>query len=166
MEFNFFFSQNSFHSYFWGKFGPKIWSSSDWLKFGTEVDYHILILILMFIFSKFCYSYFLWKNLVPQNQEFAKLNKIGSGVHCISLFWLWRLFFQNLFHHFFFFGKFGPKMWNLTEMFFKFLQIDWNVEFWCLFFQNFTNIFGLIWSHKLTFSILTEIWCSIALLYA
>ena len=35
------------------KFNPKNWSSSNWLKFGTEVDCYMLISIFMLIFSKF-----------------------------------------------------------------------------------------------------------------
>ena len=46
------FFRNFCHSYFSGKFGPKIWSSSDWLKLGAEVDCDMLVSILMFIFSK------------------------------------------------------------------------------------------------------------------
>ena len=52
-EFNFYSSKVFISHIFSGKFGPKIWSSSNWLKFGTEVDCYILILILMFIFSTF-----------------------------------------------------------------------------------------------------------------
>ena len=35
-----------------GQISPKIWIYSDWLNFGTEIGYHILISILIFIFSK------------------------------------------------------------------------------------------------------------------
>ena len=38
---------------FWGKFGPKNWSSSNWLKFGIGVNCYILMSNLKFMFSKF-----------------------------------------------------------------------------------------------------------------
>ena len=77
-HFNVYFLKFSFHSYFFSKIGPTIWSFSDWLKFGTEIDHLILISILMFFFQNFCHSYFHWENLVPQKQTFAKLNKVWS----------------------------------------------------------------------------------------
>ena len=65
LELNFFFFQNSFLSYFWGKFRPKIWGSSNWLKFRTEVDGHVLISILMFIFWK-PFSFIFWVKYLPK----------------------------------------------------------------------------------------------------
>ena len=55
------FFRNSFHLYFFGNLGPKIWSSSNWLKSGTEVDCYMLISILLFVFSKFLLLIFFGK---------------------------------------------------------------------------------------------------------
>ena len=43
------FFQKNFHSYFLGRFGPKIWSFPNWLKFCAEVHSYMLITILMFL---------------------------------------------------------------------------------------------------------------------
>ena len=67
----FLFFQDSFHLYFLGKFGPKIRCSSNWLKFGTEVDHYMLISILMFIFSKFL-SFIFFGQIWSQNLKFSK----------------------------------------------------------------------------------------------
>ena len=65
-------------------------------KFGTWVHYQILILILIFIFSKFLSLILFWANLVPKS-EVLQIN--------------WNMFrgyfFQNL-CHWCFLSKFGP----------------------------------------------------------
>ena len=148
------------------------------------------------MFQSFCHSYFLWENLVPQKQTFAKLNEIWSrGTLYIFILNLTFIFSKILFIHVFFW-QILPQ--NVT--FFKLTEIWYIGRFYCLFLQFFCHsysfgqicsqnmkffkmnemsyfdvyffkiliihIFGLIWSHKLKFSILTEIWCSIASLYA
>ena len=50
-----------------GKFGPKIWSSSNWLKCRTGAHCYMLISILMLIFQNFSHSYFS-ANLVPKSE--------------------------------------------------------------------------------------------------
>ena len=55
---------------FWGKFGPKIWSSPKWLKFGAWVHWYMLITILKFIFSEFFSFIFLAANLVLKSEFF------------------------------------------------------------------------------------------------
>ena len=49
-----------------GKIGPKTWSSSKWLKFCTEVDGHVLISMLMLIFSK-SFSFIFWFKFLPES---------------------------------------------------------------------------------------------------
>ena len=49
-----------FHSYFLGKFDLKIWSSWNWLKFGTEVDCYMLIFIFSEVLSLYNFGQ-IWK---------------------------------------------------------------------------------------------------------
>ena len=44
-DFNVYFFEILFIHIFLGKFGAKIWSYSNWLIFGTEVDCYMLITI-------------------------------------------------------------------------------------------------------------------------
>ena len=56
------FFQNFCHSYFWGKFGPKVWNSPYLAKFDTGVYCYMLITILIFFFfQRLCHSCFLGK---------------------------------------------------------------------------------------------------------
>ena len=64
------FFSKYFHSFFGGKFGPKIWSSPKWLKFGAWVHWYMLITILKFIFSEFFSFIFLAANLVLKSEFF------------------------------------------------------------------------------------------------
>ena len=52
-NFNIYFFKKFFIHIFLSKFGPKMLSFSNWLKFVTEVDYYMVISSLLFIFSKF-----------------------------------------------------------------------------------------------------------------
>ena len=70
-EFNVYFFQSSFQE----KFGPKLWSPPNWLKFCGWVHCYMLFTILMFIFSKFCNSYNFGQIWSP-NLMFSKLTEI------------------------------------------------------------------------------------------
>ena len=67
-EFNVYFFKNFVIHIFGGKFGPKIWSSSNLLELGTGVHCYILIRVLMFNFSKLLSFIFFWANLVPKSE--------------------------------------------------------------------------------------------------
>ena len=56
---------------FWGKFGPKKWSSPNWLKLGVGVHRYMVITILAFIFSKFVLFIF-FGQIWFQNLTFSK----------------------------------------------------------------------------------------------
>ena len=48
-----YFFKNIFMHIFLGKFGPQLWRSPNYWKFGTGVHCYMLITILIFIFPKF-----------------------------------------------------------------------------------------------------------------
>ena len=62
-------------NFFSGKFGTKILSFSDLMKFGTKVDYHMLTSILIFIFSRFFATIFLGQTW-SQNMKFFRLTEV------------------------------------------------------------------------------------------
>ena len=105
-----------------GKFNPKNWSSSDWLKFGTEVDCYILISILMLV-----------------NLKFSKLTKIWyRGILLYTYYDFNVYFFKILFIHIF------GQIWSKNLKFFKLTEIcyrgrltyayfDFNVYFYKIF---------------------------------
>ena len=142
-----------------GKFVPKIWISSNWLKFGTEVDYHILISTLMFIFSKFFSFIFSLGKFCPRKWEVRQIKwNLVQGYIVYAYFDFNVYFFKILFIHNFF--------WQICSQNVKFPKLTEMLCFDVYFFTVLIiHIFGLIWSHKLKFSILTEFWCSVALLY-
>ena len=143
-DFNVYFFQNSFHSYFWGKFGLKICSSSNLLKFGTEVDYHILISILMFIFSKF-FSFIFLRQIWSQNLKFFRLTEIWYRDRLPYTHFSFNVyFFKILFTHIF--GEnLIPKseVFRLIEIWYRgrlsYAYFDFNVY---VFKILFTHIFG------------------------
>ena len=107
LQFRYFFFQNSFHSYFLGKFSGKSWSSSNWLKFGTEVDCYMLISILMFSFTKFCHWYFLDK-FGPKSWRSPNQLIFGTGEHCYMLIMVLMFSFSKL-RHSYNFGQIWAK---------------------------------------------------------
>ena len=112
----------------------------------------------MVFFQNFCHSYFLWENLVSQNQKFAKLNEIWSRGTLYMLISTLTFIFSKFFSFILF-----CQIWSQNVKFFKLTEMSY---FDVYFFKILIiHIFGLIWSHKLKFSILTEIWCSSELLY-
>ena len=86
------------------KFVPKIWSSSNWLKFGTEVDYHMLISTLMFIFSKF-FSFIFFGQIWSQNLKFFILTEIWYRGRLPYTYFDFNVYFFKIFVIHIFFGK-------------------------------------------------------------
>ena len=87
--------QNFCYSFFLGKFGPIIWNTSSWLKFGWEVDYYMLILILIFFFSTF-FSFIFFGTIRPKiwsSSNWQKLAKIYEQQI------LWKVKHQNHYQH-------------------------------------------------------------------
>ena len=103
------FFQNSFHSHFFGKFGPKIWSSSNWLKFGTEVDCYMLISILMFIFSKFL-LFIIFGQIWSQNPKSSRLTEIWYSLTLLYAYYDFNFFFQRFCHSY----NFG-QIWKISK---------------------------------------------------
>ena len=103
-SFNVLFFQNSFHSYFLGKFGPKIWSFSNWLKF-WQISFQIVFFILtelhrisMLNFSKYGEQQNLGWNFPPKIYKWQILRKITHQNYnqykticpCIKFQSIWR----------------------------------------------------------------------------
>ena len=111
------FFRNSFHSYFLGKFALKIWSSSNWLKIGTEVDSYMLISILIFIFSKFL-SFLFFGQIWSQNLKFSKLIEIWYRCTLLSAYYDFNVYFFKIFViHIF------GQIWSQNLKFSKLIEI-------------------------------------------
>ena len=80
---------------FLGKCGPKMWSSSNWLKLGTEVDYYILISILLLIFSKFWSFIFSLGKFGPKVWSSSNWLKCCTGVQCYMLITILMFIFSK-----------------------------------------------------------------------
>ena len=104
---------------FLGKFGPKIWSCLNWLKFGTQVDYYMLILVLMVIFSKFLSFIFSLGKFGPEIWSSSNWLKCSAWVHCYMLITILMFIFSKFMAFIFFWPDLVPK----SEV----LQIDWNL---------------------------------------
>ena len=104
-DFNVYFSKIFVIHIFWGKFGPKIWSFPNKLKFDTGVHCYMLIAILMFSFSKFCHLY-------NFGQIWAKSNwlKFDTKAHCYMLIMVLMWNFSKYLPFENFWGKFHPKI--------------------------------------------------------
>ena len=72
---------------FLGKFGLKIWSFPNWLKFSAAVHYYMFITILMFIFSKVSS----FKNLML-SLVFSKLTKSHCDMLITNLIFSFSIF--------------------------------------------------------------------------
>ena len=113
---------------FLGKFGPKNWSSPNWLKVGTGVHCYILISNLMFIFLTFLSFIFFKTNLVRKS-EVLQIN--CNFVHGYIVMLITILMFI--------FPKFLPiKIWPYNLDSFK--LIDLMFVFW--------NFLSVIFSDK------------------
>ena len=114
----------------------------------------------MFIFSKFLSFIFSLGKFGPTKSEVCQIKwNLLQGYIVYGYFDFNVYFFKILFIHIFFW-----QVWSQNVKFFKLTEM---LYFDVYFFKILIiHIFGLIWSHKLKFSILTEIWCSIASLYA
>ena len=116
-EFNAYFSKIFVIHIFLGKFGPKIWRSSNSLKFDTEVHCEIVILNLMLIFPDFCHFHF-WGQIWSQNLKFSKFTEIWYGGTFLYAYFDSNVYFFKNFVMYIILGKFGAKS--------NVLHIDWN----------------------------------------
>ena len=96
---------------FLGKFGPKIWSSLNLLKFGTEGNCYMLISILIFNFWKFL-SFIIFGQIWFHNLKFSKLTKIWYRLHCYMLVTILIFIFSKFLSQNLMFSK-------LTEIWYK-----------------------------------------------
>ena len=97
LQFWYLFFQNYFDSYFFGKFGPKTWSSTNKLKFDTELHCYMFVTILMFSFSKFCYSYNFGQILAKSNVLHIDWNLMQGHIVTWWL-WSWSVIFRSIYH--------------------------------------------------------------------
>ena len=139
---------------FLGRFGRKIWSSPNWLKFDTGVHCYMLITILTLIFSKFFSFIFFSANLVRKS-ELLKIDwNFVKGYIAISLL-QFLMFIFSKFLSFIFFGLIWSqnfKFSRLTEIWCRgtllYAYYDFNVYFFKIFVSHmFLSKFSLIlWS--------------------
>ena len=121
-----------------------MWSSSKLLKFGTEVDYHMLISILMFIFSKFFSLIFLGQ-IWSQNLKFSDWLKFGTEVDYHMLISILMFIFSKFFSFIFLRQIWSQnlKFFRLTEIWYRgrlpYTYFDFNV----CFFKILLFIFSL-----------------------
>ena len=137
-----------------GKFGPTK-SEICQIKWNLVQGYiaYAYFDLNVYFFQNSFHSYFFWQ-IWSQNVKFFKLTEI----------WYIGRFYCLFFSIFFVIHIRSGKFWFQNLKFFKLTEMSY---FDVYFFKILIiHIFGLIWSHKLRFSILTEIWCSVALLYA
>ena len=144
----------SFSFIFWAKFCPKIWSSADWLIFGTEIGYHIIISILYFIFSKFFLLIYLGQ-IWSKNLKFFKLTEIWLWGRWPCAYLHFNVEFLKSFS-FIFWDKFGPKIWSCSDSLKFGSEIDYHILISILMFL-FSKLFsftflGQFWSRKWTSS--------------
>ena len=123
------------------------------MKFGTEVDYHMLISILIFLFSKF-FSLIILGQIWYQNLKFSRLNEIwyrGRNKHMVI--YLCTKFFS---------GKFGTNILSFSDLTKFGTEVDYHMLTSILIFifsRFFSTIFlGQTWSQNMKFFRLTEIW--------
>ena len=122
------------------------------MKIGPGDTLYMLIWTLTFIISNF-FSFIFLEQIWFQNLKFFKLTEIWY------IFRFYCLFFQIFYHSYSF-----RKIWSQNLEFFEMTEVWY---FYVYFFKVLiVHIFGLIRSRKLKFSILTEIWCSVASRYA
>ena len=101
------------------------------MKFGERVHcIYMLILTLAFIFSKFFSFIFFFLQIWSQNVKFFKFTEIWYIDYYMFISIL-LFIFSNFLSFIFLWANLVPKP--------ELLQIDWNVVFWCLFFQNFNH---------------------------
>ena len=100
-EFNVYFIKILLIHIFGANLVPKIWNSSNSLKLGTEVDYHVLISVLMFIFSKL-FSFIFLGQIWSPNLKFFRLTAVSyRGRLPFTYFELNVYFFKIIFIYIF-----------------------------------------------------------------
>ena len=166
-DYKVYFFKILFIKLFFGKFGLKIWISSNWLKFRTGVNalLHTYYDFNVHFFKIFVILIFFALTMVSESEIFPNWLKFGSGVHYYMLIQILTLIFLKVFSVLLFWVNFVQK----SEV----LQINWNLvqryidiclwRFWRLFFLFFlffffhSNFFGQVWFQNLNFIKLTEI---------
>ena len=88
---------------------PKL-SFPNWRKFGAGVHCYILTSNLIFIFSKFCHSYF-FEQVWSQNLKLSKLTEIWYRCTLLCAYHDFNIHFSKTFVIHDFVDKFGPTIW-------------------------------------------------------
>ena len=142
--------QNFCHSYFWGKFGPIIWISWNWLKFYRGVHCYMLTTVSMFIFSKI-FSFIFFGKILSQNLKFFKLTDIWYRGRLLYAYFDFNVYFFKIFAIHIFWANLvqNLKFSKLTDIWYRrtllYAYYDFNVQFFQIFCQLY--FFGpIIWS--------------------
>ena len=109
------------------------------MKFGTGVDYHMLISILIFLFSRFFHSSF-WDKLCPKVLSSSDWLKFGTGVDYHMLISILMFIFSKFFS-LIFLGQISfenAKSFRLTEIWYRgrlpYAYFDFNIYFFKILF--------------------------------
>ena len=89
-------SKYSFLKCFLCKFGPKNWSSPNWLKSGTDIYCFILVSNLMLIFLIFFFTHFLGQ-IWSQNLKFSRLTEIWYQGILLYVYHDFNIYFCKIF---------------------------------------------------------------------
>ena len=120
------FFQNSFHLYFQGKFGSKIWGSSNWLKFRTGLHCYMLTTILMFFFKVLSVIFFGWSG--PKIKCSPSRLKFDTRAHCYMVITVLMCNFLKFLLFINFGGKFYPEICCSSYLLKLSIDIRWNFE--------------------------------------
>ena len=102
-------SKYSFLKCFLCKFGPKNWSSPNWLTSGTDIHCFTLVSNLMLIFLIFFFTHFLGQ-IWSQNLKFSRLTEIWYQGILLYVYHDFNIYFCKIFVIHSFLGKFGSNL--------------------------------------------------------
>ena len=92
----------------WRQILSRKWTSSNWLKFGTEVDDHVLLSIIMFIFSNFLFIHIFFGKFGLKIWSFSDWLRFGTEIDYLILIAIWMFIFSKFLSFIFSLGKYGP----------------------------------------------------------
>ena len=144
-----------------GQIWSRKWTSSNWLKFYTEVDDHVLISILMFIFSNFLFIHIFWGKFGLKIWSFSDWLKFCTEIDYLILISILMFIFSKLFSLIYLL-----QIWSQNLKFFKLTDIWCRGPWPCPYFHFnvyffkilFVHIFEQIWPQNLKFFKLTDTW--------
>ena len=162
-DYKVYFFKILFIKLFFGKFGLKIWISSNWLKFRTGVnallhtyyDFNVHFFKIFVILIFFCanYGFRIW--------DFPKLTEIWFRGTLLHAYLDFNAYFFKVLFSFIILGKFCPKIWSSPNQLKFGTKVHWymlmTILTLILILTLHSNFFRQIWFQNLNFIKLTEI---------